>query len=71
MYGWALGIVVIHICFYHLQQANQIQAIEIVEPTLWREVCVSTAMDRPQTALLNAVIPLIKQATKAEWVSEC
>ena len=24
--------------FYHLQQANQIQAIEIVEPTLWREV---------------------------------
>lgn len=55
--------------FYHLQQANQIQAIEIVEPTLWREVCVSTAMDRPQTALLNAVIPLIKQVTKAEWES--
>ena len=55
--------------FYHLQQANQIQAIEIVEPTLWREVCVSTAMDRPQTALLNAVIPLIKEVTKAEWES--
>ncbi|WP_100636345.1 LysR family transcriptional regulator [Marinomonas sp. ef1] len=55
--------------FYHLQQANQIQAIEIVEPTLWRDVCVSTAADRPQTALLNAVIPLIKEVTKAEWES--
>lgn len=53
--------------FYHLLQTNQIQAIDIVEPTLWREVCVSTAIERPQTALLNAVIPLIKEVTKAEW----
>ncbi|WP_137170095.1 LysR family transcriptional regulator [Marinomonas sp. FW-1] len=55
--------------FYHLLQTNQIQAIEIVEPTLWREVCLSTAVDRPQSALLNAVIPLIKEVTRAEWES--
>lgn len=52
--------------FYHLQQANQIQAIEIVEPVLWREVCISTSIDRPQTAMLKAIIPLIQQVTKVE-----
>lgn len=55
--------------FYHLQQINQIQAVEIIEPTLWRDVCFSTSTDRPQTALLKAVIPLIQEVTKTEWTS--
>ncbi|WP_191600454.1 LysR family transcriptional regulator [Marinomonas algicola] len=52
--------------FFHLQQTGQIQAIEIVEPTLWREVCITTSIDRPQTAMLKAVIPLIRQVTTME-----
>ncbi|MBJ7540020.1 LysR family transcriptional regulator [Marinomonas transparens] len=55
--------------FYHLQPVGQIHALEITEPTLWRDVYVSTAANRPETAMLRAIMPLIQQVTKAEFES--
>ncbi len=55
--------------FFHLQDTNQIEAVEIIEPNLWRDVAITTTSDRPQTVLLNASIPLIKEVTKSEWLA--
>ena len=55
--------------FYHLQETSQVQAIEVIKPTLWRNVYVSISTERPQTAILKAVIPLIQEVTKSEWTS--
>jgi hypothetical protein len=55
--------------FYHLQMTDQIHALEIVEPTLWRDVYISTSDHRPETAMLRAVVPLIYQVTKQECES--
>jgi DNA-binding transcriptional LysR family regulator len=52
--------------FYHLQKTDQIHALEIVEPTLWRDVYISTSQSRPETAILRAVVPLIHQVTQLE-----
>ncbi|AWY01979.1 hypothetical protein A8139_20030 [Marinomonas primoryensis] len=55
--------------FYHLQKTDQIHALEIVEPTLWRDVYISTSDNRPETAMLRAVVPLIHQVTQQECES--
>ena len=55
--------------FFHLQDTNQIEAVEIIEPNLWRDVCITTDADRPQTALLNTVMSLIKEVAKTEWLA--
>lgn len=55
--------------FYHLQQVGQIHALEVTEPTLWRDVYISTSVSRPKTATLQAIIPLIYEVTKAECES--
>ncbi len=52
--------------FYHLQEVNQICALEIVEPNLWRDVYISTPKSRPNTALLRAITPLIHQVVEQE-----
>jgi DNA-binding transcriptional LysR family regulator len=53
--------------FYHLQQTKQIQAIEITEPAIWRDVYLSTSMERPQTVVLKTVQSLIQEVVETEW----
>ncbi|WP_394181329.1 LysR family transcriptional regulator [Marinomonas posidonica] len=53
--------------FYHLQQVGQIHALEVVEPRLWRDVYISTSLNRPETAMLRVIIPLIHQVTEQEF----
>ncbi|MEL0614933.1 LysR family transcriptional regulator [Marinomonas arenicola] len=55
--------------FYHLQDSQQIQAIEVVEPTLWRDVYLFTSTERPRTTILQIVQSLIEEIVEAEWRS--
>lgn len=55
--------------FYHLEQAGQVHALEVVEPSLWRDVYITTATNRPQTAVMRAVMPLIREVTRKEHLA--
>lgn len=52
--------------FYHLEQSGQIHALEIIEPQLWREVHINTAVERPHTRLLRTLSRLIREVTREE-----
>ncbi|WP_051299140.1 LysR family transcriptional regulator [Marinobacterium litorale] len=55
--------------FYHLEGAGQIHALEITDPPLWRDVYITTAAERPKTALMRSVIPLIHKVTREEYLA--
>lgn len=52
--------------FYHLEQVEQIHALEIVEPDLWRDVYITTSAERPRTRLIRAVAEQIREVTRQE-----
>jgi len=55
--------------FYHLEEAGQIHALEITDPPLRRDVYILLAAERPKTALMQAVIPLIHEVTRQKYLA--
>lgn len=61
--------------FFHLQLNNQIHALEVVEPELWREVLIMRRTDRPETQLIRTATQLIKEirnkeSSAGQWVGD-
>ncbi|WP_299200430.1 LysR family transcriptional regulator [uncultured Amphritea sp.] len=52
--------------FYHLEETGQIHALEITDPSIERDVYISTAANRPRSSLMRAVIPLIHDVVRQE-----
>ncbi|MBN1007740.1 LysR family transcriptional regulator [Amphritea pacifica] len=52
--------------FYHLEAIGQIHALEVIEPSMERDVYISTAANRPRSSLIRAVIPLIHEVVRQE-----
>lgn len=53
--------------FFHLELTGQVHALEVEQPEIWRDVFISTSSERPQTALIRAVIPLIRKVVRQEY----
>lgn len=52
--------------FYHLEEIGQIYALEITEPSMQRDVYITTSANRPRTSLMRAIIPLIYEVVQQE-----
>lgn len=52
--------------FFHLQANNQIHALEVIEPELWRDVYIMKRTDRPETQLLRTASRLIREVRDRE-----
>ncbi len=52
--------------FFHLEKANEVHALEVVEPSLYRDVYLMSPTDRPVTNAMAKVIELIKVLTEQE-----
>ncbi|MDO6564089.1 LysR family transcriptional regulator [Amphritea sp. 1_MG-2023] len=52
--------------FYHLEETGQIHVLEVIEPCMTRDVYIATSANRPRSALMRAVIPLIYEVVQQE-----
>ncbi len=52
--------------FFHLERSQEVQALEIIEPALYRDVYLMTPSDRPLTNAMAQVIEQIRNLTKQE-----
>lgn len=52
--------------FFHLERAQEVQALEVIEPELYRDVYLMTPTDRPMTNAMAQVIKQIRSLTEQE-----
>ena len=52
--------------FFHLLESKQVHALEVQEPTLWRDVYLVRKSDRPKTDLMRIACQLIEEVRDEE-----